>query len=77
MVETRWRLEGDQVFISILRSNIGAPVGKSDSSRILRLNDSEFTYHESDGTARTERHVSGIPTEFQTQLEGLQKKLVE
>ena len=73
-VETRWRLEGDQIPISILRSNIGAPVGKTDSSRILRLSDSEFTYRESDGTVRTEHRVTSVPKEFQAQLEDAQKK---
>ena len=73
-VETRWRLEGDQLPISILRSNIGVPVGKTDSSRVLRLSDSEFTYRESDGTVRTEHRVTSVPKEFQAQLEDAQKK---
>jgi hypothetical protein len=74
-LEMRWRLEGDQIPISIVRSNIGVPVGKTDSSRILRLSDSEFTYRESDGTERTERHVSTIPEEFRAQLETLQRNV--
>ena len=74
-VETRWRVEGDQLPISIMRSNIGVPVGKTDSSRILRLSNSEFTYRESDGTVRTERRVTSIPKEFHAQLEDAQKKV--
>jgi hypothetical protein len=73
--ETRWRLEGDQMFISILRSNMGVPVGKTDSSRVLRLSDSEFTYRESDGTVRTEHRVTSAPKEFQAQLEDAQKEV--
>ena len=72
--ETRWRLEGDQLSISVLRSNMGVPVGKTDSSRLLRLSDSEFTYRESDGTVRTEHRVTSVPKEFQAQLEDAQKK---
>ena len=73
-VEARWRLEGDQLPISILRSNIGIPVGKTDSSQVLRLSASEFTYRESDGTVRTEHRVTSIPKEFQAQLEDAQRK---
>lgn len=73
-VQSKWHLNADQVILSVTRSNIGIPAGKSTTSRILRLTDSEFTYRESgDSSDRTEHRVKELPPEYQKQLETLQQ----
>ena len=74
-VETHWRLEGDQVVASVTRSSIGLPIGKSTTSRIIRLTASEFTYREAgDSADRTEHRIAQVPPDFQRQLVELQQK---
>ena len=74
-VETRWRLEGDQVVASVTRSSIGLPIGKSTTSRIIQLTASEFTYREAgDSADRTEHRIAQVPSDFQRQLAELQQK---
>ena len=74
-VETHWRLEGDQVVASVTRSSVGLPVGKSTTSRIIRLTASEFTYREAgDSADRTEHRIAQVPPDFQRQLAELQQK---
>jgi hypothetical protein len=71
-VESKWHLEGDQVVTAVMRSNLGIPAGKSTTSRILRLTESDFTYRESgDSNDRTEHRVKVVPPEYAKQLEAL------
>ena len=74
-VETHWRIEGDQVVAAVTRSNIGLPIGKSTTSRIIRLTASEFTYREAgDSADRTEHRIAQVPPDFQRKLAELQQK---
>lgn len=73
-VESKWHLDGDQLVAAVSRSNIGIPVGKYTTSRVLRLTDSDFTYREAgDSADRTEHHVREVPSEYQKQLATLKQ----
>jgi len=75
-VKTSWRLDADQVILSVTQSNIGLPPGKITTEKVIRLTDSAFTYRESgDNEDRTEQRVAQIPSDFQGQLTQLQGKL--
>jgi hypothetical protein len=75
-VETHWRIEGDQVVASVTRSNLGLPIGKTSTSRIIRLTASEFTYREAgDSADRTEHRITQVPPDFQRQLAELERKV--
>jgi hypothetical protein len=75
-VETSWRLDGEEVTLSVTRSNMGLPLGKTTKEKIIRLTDSAFTYREfGDSEDRTEQRVAQLPPDFQAQLTGIQRKM--
>ena len=75
-VETSWRLDGDEVTLSVTRSNMGLPLGKTTKEKVIRLTDSAFTYRElGDNEDRTERRVAQLPPDFQAQLAEIQRKM--